>query len=192
MCRICHTPSCNWLKNLGCVGVEFTLQLTFGAETVTRHWFCHRVPCSVDYDSLHCLSLVNCIDMTLIWIKHDLFDIWKFSVVLADMESANGFVWRDASNWGYPTTKLAAAFRTCAAIFAQERKMDNLAWIATTANKICADRGSTLGPEPPQKFILHQIIIVNIHQHLELWLDTEFCPGKQIAPKKPLDFDQIK
>ena len=31
MSRICHTPSCNWLKNLGYVRVVFTLQLTFGA-----------------------------------------------------------------------------------------------------------------------------------------------------------------
>ncbi len=30
MYRICHTPSCDSLKNLGFVGVEFTLQFTFG------------------------------------------------------------------------------------------------------------------------------------------------------------------
>ncbi len=29
MCRICHTPSCDWLKNLGYVWVEFTLQLIY-------------------------------------------------------------------------------------------------------------------------------------------------------------------
>ena len=28
MCIICHTPICHWLKNLGYVGFEFTLQLT--------------------------------------------------------------------------------------------------------------------------------------------------------------------
>ncbi len=39
MCRIFYTPSCDWLKNLGYIGVEFTLQLTFGADTVLwRQW----------------------------------------------------------------------------------------------------------------------------------------------------------
>ena len=31
MCRICHTPISDWLKNLGYVPFEFTLQFTFGA-----------------------------------------------------------------------------------------------------------------------------------------------------------------
>ncbi len=31
MCIICHTPVSHWPKNLGYVGFEFTLQLTFGA-----------------------------------------------------------------------------------------------------------------------------------------------------------------
>ncbi len=31
MCRICHTLISHWPKNLGYVGFEFTLQLTFGA-----------------------------------------------------------------------------------------------------------------------------------------------------------------
>ena len=29
--RICHTPNSHWLRNLGYVGFEFALQLTFGA-----------------------------------------------------------------------------------------------------------------------------------------------------------------
>ncbi len=31
ICRICHTLISHWPKNLGYVGFEFTLQLTFGA-----------------------------------------------------------------------------------------------------------------------------------------------------------------